>query len=42
MANSVIDPNTGASLEYRHLIKGPDAERWQHSNMIEINRLTMR
>jgi hypothetical protein len=40
MANSVIDPNTGASLEYRHLIKGPNAERWQQANMIEINRLT--
>ena len=40
MANSVIDPNTGASLEYYHLIKGPDAKRWQQANMIEINRLT--
>jgi hypothetical protein len=40
MVNSVIDPNTGASLEYRHLIKGPDAKRWQQANMIEINRLT--
>jgi hypothetical protein len=40
MANSVSDPNTGASLEYRHLIKGPDAERWQQANMIEINQLT--
>jgi len=39
MANSVIDPDTGASLEYRHLIKGPDAKRWQQDNMIEINRL---
>jgi len=40
MANSVIDPNRGVSLEYRHLIKGPDAKRWQQANMIEINRLT--
>jgi hypothetical protein len=41
MVNSVIDPNTGASLEYyHHLIKGPDAKRWQQANMIEINRLT--
>jgi len=40
MANSVIDPNTGASLEYRHLIKGPDAKQWQQANMIEINQLT--
>jgi hypothetical protein len=40
MANSVIDPDTGASLEYCHLIKGPDAKRWQQANMNEINRLT--
>jgi hypothetical protein len=40
MANSVINPNTGTSLEYRHLIKGPDAKRWQQANMIEIKRLT--
>jgi len=40
MAKSVIDPNTGASLEYSHLIKGPDVERWQQANMNEINRLT--
>jgi len=38
MADSVIDPNTGAS--HRHLIKGPDAKRWQQANTIEINRLT--
>ena len=40
MANSVIDPDTGASLEYCHLIKGPDAKRWQQANMIEINQIT--
>jgi hypothetical protein len=37
MDNSVIDPNTGASLEYCHLNKGPDAKRWQVANTIEIN-----
>jgi hypothetical protein len=41
MANSVIDPDTGASLENCHLIKGPDAKRWQQANMNEIkNRHT--
>ena len=40
MSNSVIDPNTGASHEYCHLIKGPDADQWQQANMIEINQLT--
>jgi hypothetical protein len=40
MANSVIDPNTGASLEYCHLIKGSAAKRLQQANMIESNRLT--
>ena len=27
-ANVVIDPTTGASLEYRHLIKGPTKSIW--------------
>jgi hypothetical protein len=38
--NSVIDPDTGASLEYRHLVKGPDKVRWQQANVNEIGRLT--
>jgi hypothetical protein len=38
--NAVIDPTTGASQEYRHLIKGPDAERWIKANINEIGRLT--
>ena len=28
-ANVVIDPTTGASLEYRHLIKGPTKDIWE-------------
>ena len=27
-ANVVIDPTTGASLEYRHIIKGPTKSIW--------------
>ena len=42
MANSVIDPNTGASLEYCHLIKGSDAERWQQADMIEISATALK
>jgi hypothetical protein len=38
--NSVIDPDTGESLEYRHLIKGPDADKWKQANINEIGRLT--
>ena len=30
-ANFVIDPKTGASLEYRHLIKGPTKAIWENS-----------
>ena len=29
-ANVVIDPTTGASLEYRHLIKGPTKAIWEN------------
>jgi hypothetical protein len=38
--NSVIDPATGQSLEYRHLIKGPDAKHYLQANINEIGRLT--
>jgi hypothetical protein len=38
--NSVIDPDTGQSLEYRHLIKGPDAKHYLQANINEIGRLT--
>jgi hypothetical protein len=39
-ASSVINPYTGAPLEYRHLIKGPNKARWQEANRNEIGRLT--
>ena len=38
-ANAVIDPNTGASLEYRHLRLGPDGEQWIKAAADEIGRL---
>ena len=38
--NSVIDPTTGQSLEYRHLIKGPEAQHYLQANINEIGRLT--
>ena len=30
-ANIVIDPTTRASLEYRHLVKGPTKAIWENS-----------
>jgi hypothetical protein len=39
--NSVIDPDTGESLEYRHLIKGPEADKWKQANINEIGRSPM-
>ena len=39
-ANAVVDPITGNSLEYRHLIKGPNAAHWTQGNINEIGRLT--
>ena len=38
-ANAVIDPNTGASLEYRHLRLGPDGDQWVKAAADEIGRL---
>jgi hypothetical protein len=38
-ANSVIDPDTGACLEYRHLKLGPDAKLWIQGAANEIGRL---
>ena len=35
-ANIVIDPTTGASLEYRHLVKGPTKAIWENSFANEI------
>ena len=37
--NVVIDPTTGASLEYRHLIKGQTKAIWENSFANEIGRL---
>ena len=37
--NIVIDPTTGASLEYRHLVKGPTKAIWGNSFANEIGRL---
>jgi hypothetical protein len=39
-ANTIIDPDTGASMEYRHLIKHPKYSKlWAHSFSNEIGRL---
>ena len=38
-ANVFIDPTTGESLEYRHLIKGPTKSMWKNSFVNEIGRL---
>ena len=37
--NVFIDPTTGASLEYRHLIKGPTKAIWYNLFSNEIVRL---
>jgi hypothetical protein len=39
-ANAIIDPDTWASMEYRHLIKSPKhQEAWKHSFANELKRL---
>ena len=38
-ANSVIDPTTGASLEYAQLKLGADGVEWIHAASLEIGRL---
>ncbi len=39
-ANSVLDPNTGETLEYRQLtIRGPDRDKWLQSTANELGRL---
>ena len=35
-ANAVVDPETGAALEYRHLRVGPDAKEWLQGASNEI------
>ena len=37
--NVVIDPTTGTSLEYRHLIKGPTKDIWENYFADEIFQL---
>ena len=37
--NIVIDPTTGYSLEYRHLVKGDDKLRWTTAFANELGRL---
>ena len=37
--NAVLDPTTGASLEYRHLITGDTTEIWRTSFANELGRL---
>ena len=39
-AYAVIDPATGASLEYPALLRGPDSTKWEHGTSLEIGRLT--
>jgi hypothetical protein len=38
-ANSVIDPETGLSLEYAQLRQGPDGEKWTQAAANEFGRL---
>jgi hypothetical protein len=39
MANTVIDPVTGQSLEYHHLSTGPDKDIWVHGFANNLGRL---
>ena len=39
VAFGVLDEQTGAQLEYRHLIKGADGETWARVLVNEISRL---
>ena len=39
MACPVIDPDSGASLEYRHLIQGPDKDIWVKALANDFGRL---
>ena len=39
MACPVIKPDTGVSLEYRHLIQGPDKDIWVKSLANDFGRL---
>eukprot|EP00978_Attheya_sp_CCMP212_P003601 scaffold7535_cov63-Attheya_sp.AAC.3 len=37
--NAVVDPITGANLEFPQLVKGPDSEEWWKSSANEFGRL---
>ena len=39
MAYTVINPDTGVSLEYRHLIQGPDKDIWVKALANDFSRL---
>jgi hypothetical protein len=39
LINAVVDPITGANLEYPQLIKGPDSAEWWSSSANEFGRL---
>ena len=42
MACPAINPDTGASLEYRHLIQGPDKDIWVKALENYFGRLAQR
>ena len=39
LAHPVIDPNTGASLDFKHLRRGPDKILWDNSFSNDLGRL---
>ena len=39
-SNVVIDPDSGQSLEYRYLIRGPDGATWVKALANDLGRLT--
>ena len=39
-AHAVIDPATGASLEYPALLRGDDGPKWENGTSLELGRLT--
>ena len=38
--NALTTPETGDTLEWKHVIKGPNAAQWRQGNLNEIGRLT--
>jgi hypothetical protein len=37
-ANSILDPNTGKTLEYRQLIRSPNRKEWLQSTANELGQ----